>query len=309
MQRFPIPFHPDNEAAYREWRRRKLADYPARLEALIVRVKDPRRLDAAERAALLARLRKANMAIYASDCGNEPAKDIPRLLGQQFGLTRLDANWLADGDGISSLAVAEGATKGEFIPYTDRPIKWHTDGYYNPPERQIHGLILHCVRSAAEGGENRLLDHEIAYLLMRDRNPGYIRALMAPDVMTIPARSDDNGVARAAETGPVFSILPGGDLHMRYTARRISIEWKQDPMTRAAVRLLEELLESPLPYSFQGRLEPGMGLICNNVLHDRSGFRDGKARRRLIYRARYYDRVKGTSWREAQAASPAESVL
>ncbi|MBI2311541.1 MAG: TauD/TfdA family dioxygenase [Betaproteobacteria bacterium] len=300
----PIPFHPGNEAAYREWRARKLADYPARVEDLIVRIKDPRRLDDVEHAALLARLRKANMAIYASECGSDPDKDIPRLLGRQFGLTRLDANWLADGDSISSLAVAEGAPKGEFIPYTDRPIKWHTDGYYNPPERRIRGLILHCVQSAPEGGENRLLDPEIAYLLLRDRNPDYIRGLMAPDVMTIPARSDDNGVARAAETGPVFSILPGGDLHLRYTARRISIEWKQDPMTRAAVRLLEELLESPLPYVFQARLEPGMGLLCNNVLHDRSGFRDGETRRRLVYRARYYDRGEGTSWREAQAASP-----
>jgi hypothetical protein len=36
-----------------------------------------------------------------------------------------------------------------------------------------------------------------------------------------------------------------------------------------------------------------MGLVCNNVLHDRSGFRDGATRKRLVYRARYYDRIAG----------------
>jgi hypothetical protein len=35
-----------------------------------------------------------------------------------------------------------------------------------------------------------------------------------------------------------------------------------------------------------------MGVICNNVLHARSAFRDDPARPRLLYRARYYDRVR-----------------
>jgi hypothetical protein len=34
-----------------------------------------------------------------------------------------------------------------------------------------------------------------------------------------------------------------------------------------------------------------MGLVSNNVLHDRSGFTEDPARRRLLYRARYYERV------------------
>ncbi len=39
--------------------------------------------------------------------------------------------------------------------------------------------------------------------------------------------------------------------------------------------------------------EPGWGLICNNVLHTRTGFADGQPPR-LLYRARYYDRLAGT---------------
>jgi hypothetical protein len=34
-----------------------------------------------------------------------------------------------------------------------------------------------------------------------------------------------------------------------------------------------------------------MGLVCNNVLHDRSGFTETPERRRLLYRARYHDRI------------------
>jgi hypothetical protein len=287
------PFHPDNDSAYRAWRARKLAGYPARAEDLVVEVDDPRALAPAEHAALLARLRAANMAIYAGRRGGT-GKDVPRLLGAQFGLVRLDRNFLADDDGISSLAVADAPAKGEFIPYTDRPIKWHTDGYYNPPARQIRALVLHCAERAEEGGANALLDHEIAYLLLRDANPDFVRALAAPDAMTIPAREDESGVARAAETGPVFSVDPAtGTLHMRYTARSRSIAWRDDAATAAAVARLAEILAAPSPFVFRTLLDPGMGVVCNNVLHDRSGFRDGARRKRLVYRARYHDRIAG----------------
>lgn len=284
------PFDPDNSETYARWREWKLENHPARLADLLVEVADPGQLTAAEHAAILDRCHRANMAIYVSPRTDED-KDIPRLLGHQFGLARLDGNWLADEDGISSLEVAEGGeTRGDFIPYTDRAIRWHTDGYYNPPARRIWAMVLHCVRAAAQGGANALLDHEMAYLLLRDENPEHIRALMAPDVMTIPAREDGQGVARAAETGPVFHVdTHTGALHMRYTARTRSIEWKTDPASRAAVVALERLLASDSPYIFRGHLSPGMGLICNNVLHDRSCFSDDPARPRLLYRARYLD--------------------
>ena len=290
------PFLLDNPGAYQAWRSRKLENYPARLEQVVVEVNDPRNLTQAEYAAILQACRKTNMAIYAGKTGGDPDKEIPRQLGKRFGLERLDSNMLADNDGVTSLKVVESAPRQGYIPYTNRPIKWHTDGYYNRPERQIRGMILHCVQSAAEGGENALMDHEIAYLLTRDENPDFIRALMQPDAMTIPARVEEDGVARPDEAGPVFSVHPEtGDLHMRYTARTRSIAWKQDEATLAAVAFLERLLDSDLPYIYRGRLESGMGLICNNVLHDRAGFSDDGSHRRLLYRARYYDRIAGTS--------------
>jgi hypothetical protein len=284
------PFDLDDDATYQRWRDWKLARRPTRAEDLVVDVADPRCLGSAERPALLDRIQRANMALYRSPVVADD-KDLPRLLGAQLGLTRLDANWLADEDGISSIAVSDRTDgRGGFIPYTDRAIRWHTDGYYHPQGRLIRGMILHCVRPAARGGVNGLLDHELAYIALRDASPSHVRALMQPDAMTIPAREDDDGVARPAQAGPVFAVEDDGSLHMRYTARTRSIEWKADAATRAAVAALESLLADS-PWILRTRLEPGMGLVGHNVLHERTGFEDDPASPRLLYRARYLDRV------------------
>jgi hypothetical protein len=42
-------------------------------------------------------------------------------------------------------------------------------------------MLLHCVRPAASGGVNRLLDPELAYIALRDAVPALVRALMQPD--------------------------------------------------------------------------------------------------------------------------------
>jgi alpha-ketoglutarate-dependent taurine dioxygenase len=289
------PFDLDNNTAYQRWRDHKLSHAITDTDELIVEIKDPRALSKAEHALLWERCQRSNMVIYATNA-EDADEDMVRQFGLQFGLNSLDANWLAGEQGITRVTVcADDGQRQAYIPYTDRAIKWHTDGYYNPPERQVRSMILHCVHSAGQGGENRLLDHEIAYLILRDENSDFIRALSAPDVMTIPERTDEQGVARAAQTGPVFSVDPAtGALHMRYTARTRSIEWKQDATTLAAVAALEKLLDSDLPHIHRTRLEPGMGMLCNNVLHDRAAFVDDVAAPRLLFRARYHDPIAGT---------------
>jgi len=290
------PFNLDNDNAYQTWRARKLENYPSELSELVVEVNDPRQLSRAEHEAILARCRVANMAIYVSPVKDED-KAVIRELGKQFNLTQLDSNMCADDDSITSLTVAEEGRRQTYIPYTNRPIHWHTDGYYNSPDKQIYGLLLHCVRRAAqEGGENALLDHEIAYILLRDENPEYIQALMQLAVMCIPANVTTGATIRPTRCGPVFSLTPSGHLHMRYTKRTRSINWKPDRTTIAAVRFLENLLDSESPYIFRATLQAGQGLISNNVLHDRSGFTDSDDanQQRLLYRARYYQRIAGT---------------
>lgn len=288
------PFALDSHQGYEAWREFKLDGYPVCIEDLIVEVKDPRQLTKAEFEALHTRCRKTNMAIYAGPTGNDPDKAIPKSLGKQFGLTELDYNMGADDDGVTVLKVVEGERRSSYIPYTNRPIHWHTDGYYNTVAQQIRALQLHCVSPAAQGGENALLDHEIAYIHLRDANPDYIRILMTPDIMTIPPNIENGKEIRPVRSGPVFSLLANGSLHMRYTARTRSIEWLPDPLTRAAVKTLNDFLNSSSPYIYRATLQPGQGLISNNILHNRSGFNDDGKHTRQLYRLRYYQRIADT---------------
>jgi hypothetical protein len=293
MIRLRSPFDLDDSSAYTSWCEEKLAHYPRATGELVVEVHDPRALTPAEHAELHRLLRRTNIAIYSGRTGDDPDKEIVRELGRQFGLRRLDHNLCADDDAITSLRVASDALHEGYIPYTDRPIAWHTDGYYNPAAQQIRGLILHCVQPADVGGANRLFDPELAYMELRDENPDYICALMQPDAMTIPANRVDGRELRPERGGPVFSVARDGRLHMRYTARRRNVVWKEDPLLADAVDALHRILERGAPYRFEARLTSGQGLISNNCLHTRGAFRDGE-RERLIYRARYYDRIAGT---------------
>jgi hypothetical protein len=38
-------------------------------------------------------------------------------------------------------------------------------------------------------------------------------------------------------------------------------------------------------------MRPGMGLLCANVLHNRSGYSEDPEYPRLLYRARYHDEL------------------
>jgi len=296
--RTPLPpFDLANEAGYQAWREAKLANVAALTVDRVVPVKDVALLTGQEHAAILERCRHSNLAIYEVTGGVETGKQAIRAFGRQFGLERLDMNLRADEDSITSLRVVEASAGTHYIPYTNRPLNWHTDGYYNRPDEQVRGIIMHCVSTAASGGDNLFLDPEIAYLLMRDENPDYIEAFMQPDAMTIPSNMEAGVELRPAQSGPVFSIADdSGALHMRYTARTRSIEWKDDRNTRLAAGFLLELLTSDSIYMIRHRLRAGQGIICNNVLHKRDAFSDDATggQERLLYRARYHERIRGT---------------
>ncbi|MCI0505674.1 MAG: TauD/TfdA family dioxygenase [Gammaproteobacteria bacterium] len=291
------PFDLNDEWSYRAWRDAKLHDYPQDTRHLIVEVKNINRLSVSEHKALVTLCKKTNAAIYRSGVPLS-TKDSLRDVCASFGLNQLDKNLYADDDGISVLQVSAEKRQFEYIPYSDKLIKWHTDGYYNQPQYKIHAMVLHCVHPAQTGGGNTLLDHEIVYLLMRDENPDYIEALMQPDAMTIPANIEQGVEIRPAQTGPVFSVDEAlGDLHMRYTARTRSIEWKDSKMVKQAVQYLEHLLASDLPYIHRYKLQANEGILSNNILHGREKFEnsDLPGVQRLMYRARYHDRISGTS--------------
>lgn len=112
--------------------------------------------------------------------------------------------------------------------------------------------------------------------------------------MSIPPNMEGGEEIRGETIGPVFSVMPNAHLHMRYSARTRNISWRDDADTRRAVVRINEILASNTPYLFRYKLQANEGVISNNVLHNRSGFQDEGEVKRLLYRARYYDRIAQT---------------
>jgi alpha-ketoglutarate-dependent taurine dioxygenase len=288
------PFHLSNNTAYSLWRDEKLRYKTPSLTDLLVDIENPYQLSGDEKAAISERCEHFNMAIY--QLGSPQAKDktLVHALGRQLGLEHLDANLRSDEDSVSSLEVRD-QTGNQYIPYTNKALSWHTDGYYNHLEKQIYAIIMHCVRPAKEGGVNRLLNPENVYIALRDKDPAYIEALMHAEAMMIPENTESGEVIRAAQTGPVFMVKPpigleAGRLHMRFSARKRNIIWRDTEQTREAVALINQLMADD-ENVVKVALKEGQGIICNNVLHNRSGFTNSENQKRLMYRARYYDAV------------------
>ncbi len=282
--------------AFQRWSSHKTETKPDSVEMLRVHISDPDKPSDKETNALIRRCRDVGAAIFCFDHPLEQPEKQLAGLGQRLGLHRLDHNLCAEESGITAIAVKQTETDKPYIPYSNRPLSWHTDGYYNPPERQIRAWLLYCHQDAAEGGANEIMDPELAYIMLRNQDPQLIRALMADDVFTIPANDEGGEQIRADQSGPVFSFLPGGQLHMRYSARQRNVIWKDDELSRRATAALRDLFSADNDLIYRYRLGPGEGLISNNALHRRDGFRDDEStgHKRLVYRARYHDRIRDT---------------
>ncbi len=285
------PFSLTKRKDYAEWRAKKLSQVAREPADLLVEIRNPTALSELERRALHERVSRYNMAIYRFA---EPAsvdKPTLRRFGHSLGLDHLDHNPCADEDHITTLCVKNLPGDKIYIPYSNRPLNWHTDGYYNPTTQLVRTIVLHCATPAAVGGENGLLDHELVYLQLRDESPEWVAALMQPNAMCIPANLEAGNEIRGVQSGPVFLVdAATGRLAMRYTARRRNVLWRDDPLTQQAATRLRELTEHNA-FTLRYRLQAGEGLISNNTLHCRSAFQDDPERPRTLYRARYYDPI------------------
>jgi len=275
---------------YKRWRKARLASYPVSVESLRVDIGGLTQVTVSERAAIVDNVRQFNMCIYR--CRDMSVDRLAiREFAANFGLDRPDLHLCANDDGVSELTVAAEGVRHDYVPYSNRGLSWHTDGYYNAPSNRVRSVVLHCAVAAATGGENALLDPDIAYIRLRDEDPRFIKAFEHPGCMTIPANRGAEGEIRPEVTGPVFSYENNGAIHMRYSARKKNIRWRDDATTRAAREFLTTLLDEEKGSVFRYRLRPGEGLISNNVLHNRTAFEDGAANGRLLYRARFFDRI------------------
>ena len=273
---------------FSRWWDERLSRYRRAIEDLSVEIANPLQLSANERHALAVRVRDTNMAVYRCRQPENIDRAAIQALTSQLGLGKPDSNLCAADDGLSELEVNHSSTHQRYIPYSNRPIGWHTDGYYHTPERTIRAMALHCVRPAMSGGTLQVIDHEIVFGLLHRCDPRYTAALSQSDTMTIPENEAAGSGVRASVSGPVFSH-EGDVLQMRYSARKRNIIWKSDPVVGEAIAALQEILDSCADLAVFRRLLPGEGLVCNNVLHRRDGFIDSSQPgcTRLIYRGRY----------------------
>ncbi len=233
-------------------------------------------------------------------------KQLIHALAKSCGLSKLDNNICADSDSLTSIHQTSRKGQHEYIPYTNKRLSWHTDGYYNLPENTINSMLLHCFHAADTGGESAFLDHEIVYILLRDSNPKWIEALSKEDVMTIPANILNGRTIRPEQTGPVFSLTDQGQLHMRYTARKRNIIWDNSNATTEALDYLHNLLNTSVSdkserppgseFIVNRKLKAGEGIISRNILHCRSAYEDDSSTKtstdqRLLFRGRFYDEL------------------
>ena len=294
-----IPFNLKDKDIYLRWRQSKLEYYPSSIKAITVKISKTGKPNRRQIKELKNICYKTNMAIYEASEEIIEDKNIALTMGDSIGLKNIERSLTTAADGVSELSIASSGIKSNYISYTNKPLGWHTDGCYNDKNRRINGFILHCVRAAEEGGENFLLDPEIAYILLRDENSEFIDGLMLPDTLTIPANIENDTVIREQQSGPALSlqfqnyVKHNGNLHLRFTGRHTHVIWKDDPRTIGAIDFLKKTLQGHCPYIFRVKLKSGSGLIGNNILHNRTKFKDGALTqsKRLIYRIYYSDRV------------------
>ncbi len=274
-----------------EKKRTKLEAYPQDPAELFVTLQAPAFLQEEEKEKISRNVALTNMCFFRV---NEPAlfnKHSLLALTNQLGLAGMDGNLCSDIDHISSITNESEGVKSAYVPYSNKGLTWHTDGYYNSSGTQIKGMVLYCQYPALEGGESWLYDHERLFFQLYEKSPEMLAALLAEDVLVIPENTTTEGYYRGPQAGPVFTVdAKAGQIHMRYSARKRNIEWKSSELVQEARKEIERLLSEENGYIYRYKLKRGEGVICNNVLHNRTAFVDGK-NKRLIYRARYYNNL------------------
>lgn len=284
--RYPRRFDLKTQADYQQWRDEKLAAYPRGIGELVVELGDMTAITEAERGKVMDLVERANMCVYSAGSA-ELSMDSLLALGRQLGVANTDKSRRQAG----SDELTDSRILNQAIPFTTRHVRWHTDATYYGSDQTIQALFLLCRQPAIEGGNNKVLDHEMMYIQLRETNPEALAVLMEKDCFRF--RNPKTGEIDQNLGGRVFWTNPEGHLCHRFSFRTIDMAWSEDGDVAAARQALETLLLDGPEHVIEGRLETGLGLISNNVLHTREKLvdSDDAAKKRLLYRTRFYDRV------------------
>ncbi len=276
---------------YQFWRDEKLAKAVTQIEDCLIEINNPKQLTQAEKKQIVKLCEHNNFALFQTQQLQHYEKDLVSF-NQQFGLEDFDAHLYVENQGLAHITQSEAEHQAEFIPYTNRAIGWHTDGYYNAIENRVRAFSLYCVNPASSGGENSWIDHQMIYLLLREQNPEVAKALTHAKAMSIPAHIVDGEIRRETSVGPIYLIDDQtNQLYMRYTQRKKSIDFYNSDEIKQAVEILDQLLSGNTEHHFSHTMSANQGLICNNILHKRSSFTDEAGSVRLMLRGRYFNEV------------------
>ena len=284
--KYPRRFDLDSDEDYLKWRDEKWAAYPSNVGELVVELADMTAISAAEKTKILETVERANMCVYTAGSAELEMNSL-LALGKQLGVTRTDKSARhAQSDELTDSGILSRA-----IPFSTRHCNWHTDATYYGSDSTIQALFLLCKRPALEGGSNKVLDHEVLYIHLREKDAGALEVLMNENCFNY--RNPATGEVDPHRGGRVFWTNADGHLCHRFSFRKTDMAWSDKSDVAAARKVLESLISEESAHVIEGRLESGMGLISNNVLHTRERLVDSgdAARKRLLFRARFYDRV------------------
>ncbi len=284
--KYPNRFNLGTQNDYLKWRDEKLTAYPKDVGGLVVELGDMTAITPAEKSKILQTVERANMCIYTAGSA-ELQMDSLLALGTQLGVTRTDKSARhAQSDELTDSGILNRA-----VPFSTRHCNWHTDATYYGSDKTIQALFLLCKRPALAGGSNKVLDQEMLYIHLRDKDPGALEVLMNKDCFNY--RNPASGEINPGLGGKVFWADADGHLCHRFSFRKTDMAWSEESDVTAARKVLESLISNEMEHAIEGRLESGMGLISNNVLHTREKLvdSDDATKKRLLFRSRFYDRV------------------
>ncbi|BBB24397.1 conserved hypothetical protein [Isorropodon fossajaponicum endosymbiont JTNG4] len=276
---------------YKRWRDNKLANANTKIETCLIEISNPFELTRSEKDRIKLFCQQNNFALFnIKQQDNYPQAII--AINKQLGLIDYDPHLYVQDQGLAHITQSVKKDQAEFIPYTDKAIGWHTDGYYNTIEQRIRAFSLFCVTPASRGGENQWIDQQMVYLQLRESNPDVAKALTHTQAMSIPEHVVNGVVRRKTSIGAIFFIdEPSSQLYMRYTQRKKNIKFLDAQKVKQAITILDAHLSATTEYHFSHTMTANQGMLCNNILHKRSGFIDNPLNPRLLLRGRYFNRL------------------
>ena len=267
---------------FKQWALEKEDNIPLNIDDLIVKIHDINHATLEEISNIKDIIKRFNCCIYQSKVGLNDQADLMNF-AQSIGMETYDTNNIHNSP-ISLIMSLETKNALNYIPYTNKKLNWHTDGYYD--EKPIFSWLLHCEEPAYSGGENYLLDHELAireYIIKYDN----LESLSSLDAFTIPGNTHAN-------RGETKGYICNNDneykkFHMKFSMREKNMKLNEQSKT-AIMRMKKIIKEDCKKYCLTYKLSKNEGIISNNILHGRNSFEDGKAMRKL-YRIRSYERI------------------